>query len=643
MFKLLSLTLLVCSVFGVHSVRRQAGLISLPDSNIKLLRDAGLGLLQDEIMTAGNTLVDAAKLVNETQAVCTSTIETYLQGPCKTCVETKCQEKAESCSPGLWAFLLQQVEGFFSSQIDQLFSAFNVAAGVPGFVADVFHLDELGSLFVEAGTDVLETVQTVGNVFGQIGGDALDAGFGIWDGVTDVAGSLGEAVLGVGGSILGGIGDVGGALVDGFFGTIGGAIQGVGDLFGGLFNRRLRNAILQHHVKRQVRSEPTCSQLQNEGGNACLLYASANTKRLTFDTTQGINRSCSNVRPHPLASTMFKLLALTLLVCSVFGVHSVRRQAGLISLPDSNIKLLRDAGLGLLQDEIMTAGNTLVDAAKLPIDQLFSAFNVAAGVPGFVADVFHLDELGSLFVEAGTDVLDTFQTVGNVFGQIGGDAIEAGTGIWDGVTDVAGSLGEAVLGVGGSILGGIGDVGGALVDGVFGTIGGAIQGIGDLFGGLFNRRLRNAILQHHVKRQVRSEPTCSQLQNEGGNACLLYASSCGNVCDTKYLEEQYCSAFQAAMADYQGSMQQNYWVTTMPTDNQNYAINQVLVDGSSFDATVGGYTSATVTATLFGETYAFSLDSPLTMFDMTQAGREIAQKALDHYKALHPAPTTKKI
>eukprot|EP00058_Branchiostoma_floridae_P027582 XP_002613073.1 hypothetical protein BRAFLDRAFT_89955 [Branchiostoma floridae] len=209
--------------------------------------------------------------------------------------------------------------------------------------------------------------------------------------------------------------------------------------------------------------------------------------------------------------------------------------------------------------------------------------------------------------------------------------------------DVAGSLGEAVLGVGGSILGGIGDVGGALVDGFFGTIGGAIQGVGDLFGGLFNRRLRNAILQHHVKRQVRSEPTCSQLQNEGGNACLLYASSCGNVCDTKYLEEQYCSPFQAAMADYQGSMQQNYWVTTMPTDNQNYAINQVLVDGSSFDATVGGYTSATVTATLFGETYAFSLDSPLTMFDMTQAGREIAQKALDHYKALHPAPTTKKI
>ncbi|XP_078601016.1 uncharacterized protein LOC144876018 [Branchiostoma floridae x Branchiostoma japonicum] len=393
MFKLLALTLLVCSVFGVHSVRRQAGLISLPDSNIKLLRDAGLGLLQDEIMTAGNTLVDAAKLVNETQAVCTSTIETYLQGPCKTCVETKCQEKAESCSPGLWAFLLQQVEGFFGSQIDQL----------------------------------------------------------------------------------------------------------------------------------------------------------------------------------------------------------------------------------------------------------FSAFNVAAGVPGFVADVFHLDELGSLFVEAGTDVLDTFQTVGNVFGQIGGDALEAGTGIWDGVTDIAGSLGEAVLGVGGSILGGIGDVGGALVDGFFGTIGGAIQGVGDLFGGLFNRRLRNAILQHHVKRQVRSEPTCSQLQNEGGNACLLYASSCGNVCDTKYLEEQYCSPFQAAMADYQGSMQQNYWVTTMPTDNQNYAINQVLVDGSSFDATVGGYTSATVTATLFGETYAFSLDSPLTMFDMTQAGREIAQKALDHYKALHPTPTTKKI
>ncbi|XP_066273423.1 uncharacterized protein [Branchiostoma lanceolatum] len=393
MFKLLALTLLVCSAFGVPSVRRQAGLISLPDSNIGLLREAGLSLLQDEIISAGNSLVHSAKLVNETQAVCTNIIESYLQGSCKLCVENKCQEKAETCSPGLWAFLLQQVEGFFNFNVDALLGAFNVASGLPDFVADVFHLDEVSNLFVDVGTDALNTVQTVGNVFGEVGGSVLDVGTGIWDGVTDVAGSLGEAVLGVGGSILSGIGDVGSSLVDGFFGTIGGAVEG----------------------------------------------------------------------------------------------------------------------------------------------------------------------------------------------------------------------------------------------------------IGSLLGGLFNRRVRNAILQYHVKRQVRSEPTCAQLQNEGGNACLLYASSCGNVCDTKWLEQQYCSAFQAAMADYQGSVQQHYWVTTMPPQNQNYVIDQVLVDGSSFDATVGGYTSSTVTVTLFGETYTFSLDSPLTMFDMTQAGQEIAQKALDQYKSRHPAPTTKRI
>ncbi|XP_078656462.1 uncharacterized protein LOC144902761 [Branchiostoma floridae x Branchiostoma belcheri] len=393
MFKLLALTLLVCSVFGVPSVRRQAGPISLPDSNIGILRDAGLPLLQDEIMTAGNSLVHFAKEVNETQAACATTIETSLQGACKACIETKCQDKAESCSPGLWAFLLQQVDNFFSSQVDQLLGAFDVAAGLSDFVVDAFHLDEVGTLFVDTGADILGTMGSVANVFGEVAGTTWQVGTGIWDGVTDVAGSLGEAVLGVGGTILGGIGDVGGALIDGALGTIGGAIQGLGDLFGGLFGRQ---------------------------------------------------------------------------------------------------------------------------------------------------------------------------------------------------------------------------------------------------------QVRNAILQYHVKRQVRAAPTCDQLQNEGGNACLMYASTCGNICDTKWLEQEYCTAYQLSLTNYQNALQDHYWVTTMPPQNQNYVINQVLVDGSSYDGNVGGYTSTTVTVTLFGETYTFPLDGPLTMFDMTQAGREIAQKAVDQYKAQHPAPTTKK-
>ncbi|XP_078656448.1 uncharacterized protein LOC144902756 [Branchiostoma floridae x Branchiostoma belcheri] len=396
MFKLLALTLLVCSVFGVPSVRRQTGLIALPASNIVQLRDAGLPLLQDEIMSAGNSLVQFAKEVNETQAACAATIEIYLQGDCKVCIETNCQDKADSCSPGLWAFLLQQVDNFFSLQVDQLLTALN-ADGLPGLVNDVFHLDEVGTLFVDVGTDILGTLGSVVNVFGEVADSAVQAGTGIWDGITDIAGSFGEAVVGVGGDILGGLGD----------------------------------------------------------------------------------------------------------------------------------------------------------------------------------------------------------------------------------------LGESVVG---GVVGGI-------VDG----IGGAIQGFGDLLGGLFGRQqVRNAILQYHVKRQVRSAPTCDQLQNEGGNACLMYASTCGNICDTKWLEQEYCTEYQTALSHYQNTLQDYYWVTTIPPQNQNYVINQVLVDGSSLDANAGGYTSTTVIVTLFGETYTFQLDNPLTMFDMTQAGREIAQKALDHYKAQHPAPTTKK-
>ncbi|XP_066271181.1 uncharacterized protein [Branchiostoma lanceolatum] len=205
MFRLLVLTLLVCSVSGVPTISR---LISLPSYNVNLLRDAGLPSLQDKVVTARNILIQTAEQVNVTQSGCASTIESYLQADCRTCVETKCQEKADSCSPDLWGVIAVQMESFFSFHADMMITAFSAAAGMHNFFVNV----------AQGAFDVW------GNIFG------------------------------------------------GFVNGIGSAIEGVGNLFSSLFNRRVRNAILQYHVRRQVRSEPTCDQLQNDGGNACLQY-----------------------------------------------------------------------------------------------------------------------------------------------------------------------------------------------------------------------------------------------------------------------------------------------------------------------------------------------------------------------------------
>ncbi|XP_078656516.1 uncharacterized protein LOC144902783 [Branchiostoma floridae x Branchiostoma belcheri] len=102
-----------------------------------------------------------------------------------------------------------------------------------------------------------------------------------------------------------------------------------------------------------------------------------------------------------------------------------------------------------------------------------------------------------------------------------------------------------------------------------------------------------------------------------------------------------CTTFNTAVTDYQAAIQNHFWVTTIPAQNQNFVIDQVMVDGSSVDLTTGGYTRVEVTVTMFGETYTFNLDNGYSPFDPGASGQEIAHKAIDHYKASHPPPSAK--
>ncbi|XP_066273422.1 uncharacterized protein [Branchiostoma lanceolatum] len=285
-----------------------------------------------------------------------------------------------------------------------------------------------------------------------------------------------------------------------------------------------------------------------------------------------------------------------------------------------------------------------------------SALDAVLDVPDAIVDALDLNNWDNFLVGIGTDVLDTVLDVGNVFVNIGnevGDAVGSlGTSIWDGVQDVGNFLGDAALDVGNFLVDGLGDIGDIAVD-IGDSISGAIGDLGNLIGGLFGKKKRDVVLAYYAKRharrqvrrearsQVRSEPSCSQLQSEGGDACMGFMSSCGNICDSTWLQQQYCTTFNTAVTAYQAALQSHFWVTTIPAQNQDFVIDQVMVDGSSYDFTTGGYNRADVTVTMFGETYSFPLDSSISPFDLTPVGPEIAQKALDQYKASHLPPSTK--
>ncbi|XP_078601266.1 uncharacterized protein LOC144876172 [Branchiostoma floridae x Branchiostoma japonicum] len=289
------------------------------------------------------------------------------------------------------------------------------------------------------------------------------------------------------------------------------------------------------------------------------------------------------------------------------------------------------------------------------IPELFnSAVDAFLDAPDAIIDALHLNELDDFILDIGTELLDTVLDVGNLFTNIGGEALDTlgnlGTSIWDGIEDVGGFLGDTVLDVGNFLVDGIGDIGNIAVD-LGDSIVGAIGDLGDLFGGLFGKKKRDVVLAYYVKRQVRrrreaqsqvrSEPSCSQLQNEGGSACMGFMSSCGSICDSTWLQQQYCTTFNTALNVYQAALQDHYWVTTIPAQNQDFVIDQLMVDGTSMDFTTGAYSRVDVTVTMFGETYTFPLDNSLSPFNLAPAGPEIAQKALDHYKANHPPPSTK--
>eukprot|EP00058_Branchiostoma_floridae_P016097 XP_002601585.1 hypothetical protein BRAFLDRAFT_85847 [Branchiostoma floridae] len=256
---------------------------------------------------------------------------------------------------------------------------------------------------------------------------------------------------------------------------------------------------------------------------------------------------------------MWKLLCLTILVCAVSGGPPVRRQAGSFPIQGPSLQVLRQASLPILQDAIKVAGESLVSAAEQveefftdKIPELFnSAVDAFLDAPDAIIDALHLNELDDFILDIGTELLDTVLDVGNLFTNIGGEALDTlgnlGTSIWDGIEDVGGFLGDTVLDVGNFLVDGIGDIGNIAVD-LGDSIVGAIGDLGDLFGGLFGKKKRDVVLAYYVKRQVRrrreaqsqvrSEPSCSQLQNEGGSACMGFMSSCGSICDSTWLQQQ---------------------------------------------------------------------------------------------------------
>ncbi|XP_066273425.1 uncharacterized protein [Branchiostoma lanceolatum] len=251
---------------------------------------------------------------------------------------------------------------------------------------------------------------------------------------------------------------------------------------------------------------------------------------------------------------------------------------------------------------------------------LESAFHDAAS---FVWNDLHLEDVGS--------AVEDF--AGGALSSVSGAINQAAGTVWSGVQSAANVVvdaGEDLLNVAGDVV----DAAGNLINDVGDAIGDAIDNIGDAIGNVFGGwgRRKRALRT----RARRSEPTCSDLEGQGAQACMAYAdsSTCRTSCDVSYLQSTYCPNYNSAVRALQTSQQRNGWITTLP-QNQDFIIRQISVNTNNVNS-AGSYTNAEVKVRLFGDDYTFTLTSALSPWDAAQGGRTIAEQALNIYKSRHP-------
>lgn len=144
--------------------------------------------------------------------------------------------------------------------------------------------------------------------------------------------------------------------------------------------------------------------------------------------------------------------------------------------------------------------------------------------------------------------------------------------------------------------------------------------------GLGKRRKRSA-LRAIVKRQAEtttvtiptSAPSCDDVQNNAGTACLYYTDS-SRCSQCQFDPDSQCDGWTTSVEDIQTAADNREWISD--ATDLFFLVQSVEYEQAKF--TFEGITDTKVTVHLFGKTYSFVLSEPLNIFDTGAAGKLIA-------------------
>ncbi|XP_064615986.1 uncharacterized protein LOC135480150 isoform X2 [Liolophura sinensis] len=116
------------------------------------------------------------------------------------------------------------------------------------------------------------------------------------------------------------------------------------------------------------------------------------------------------------------------------------------------------------------------------------------------------------------------------------------------------------------------------------------SGIKHVFGGWGKRRTK------------RSEPSCSEIEHNAGQACQKYDSACS---ECLFNPDSECPGYASASSAYDAAVHTYAWLKKVPTSGSTYQVTKVTYDPASFDPMTQTYKDVTAYVSLLTKTTSF--------------------------------------